>query len=202
MKTTKFFPIVLLALSAAFLLTSCDEAAKIQIEMPDVSLDIPVEPTGVVDPKSSFKMQTQKTEGERISFSGKYSLNLNDPMFADIKEYVDGNNDITFLLKGAKLLAKDTDYTIYNFTSIAKDGDGNEIGSFGPIASIDINTDYEKALTAYLNKILKAVQSNKTIDIEVSGAIDDPGLSQAEIFIISYMLNLVAEVDIKKTVAL
>lgn len=197
---TKVFSIVLLAISAAFLLTSCDESPAITIELGEVSLDMPLELDSDEASEKMMKLRSYTEEDGTHTFHGKLeSLSLDDAMFDEIQSYIDAKDDIKFVLSTIKLfVSSDFEYKITNFTSTTVGL--TEEYTFSK-DEISINKEYtDKALTEYINNIFSAIQSGENFGIEVSGTVDNPELTAGQtIGILNYMLKLAAEIDTNVT---
>jgi hypothetical protein len=199
MKKLKLFG-MLFAFVALF--ASCDENQTISIPLDKVSFEIPLELDGQPTLRS-----TSTDESYILSFSGIFEgLSLNADLFDGIRDYVDANEQIKLVLKKVELLVTPhaiVEYSIQSFTSTASVVGSNEEYTFST-ENLNVNEAMvnDAELTTYLNQILTAIQNGKTLDIKVSGTVENysqtvPTVAPiTQIGFAKFILDLVAEIKL------
>ncbi|MDR1683595.1 MAG: hypothetical protein LBS25_09480 [Candidatus Symbiothrix sp.] len=188
MKGIKIFLLVFAA--SAFMLTSCGDTV-IEIPLGDVSLDIDLD----VDETAQSSLRSDEL---LIPFSGSYTLDLNDPIFAPIASYVSENRNIRLVVKSVSLLInpvrQDLDFKIYDFKSQTFAGDTRldvfelkEVAVKGPVS--------DALLTIFVNNLFTAVQSGQAVTISIAGKVTPDAIDETKVAIAKFLLGIVAEID-------
>ena len=200
--------IVLLALSTAFLLTSCDESPAITMELGDVSLELPIElelPDMAEEGSGVMKMRTYTNDEQQLAFSGEIEeLSLEHEMFNQIKEDIQAGNVTKLILNAVKLQILPKANLEYTISDIQCTTIGLAEELVLQIENIEIDTDYSSPeLTEYIESILNTIQEGETIGLKMSGVINNINqidgeydLTDGEIGVVKFLLNMAAKISI------
>ena len=170
---------------------SCDKIDNLtseEIELGEVSIDIPVD---------FNSPSTLKSANEFVSFSGQsLPLNLQSSMFQKIQDY--NVSSIVFIVTDVKIKITTTGEsgtTVKDFTSNTT-GAGN-VFSYKKEGNINLGVEFgDTKLTDYMKSIFAAIQSNKTVIVDVAGQTDiDPSkISEGEITVVTMIPTLKAKI--------
>ncbi|GHU67132.1 hypothetical protein FACS189413_01350 [Bacteroidia bacterium] len=206
MKRVKFFTFAVFTF-VLFMMTSCDEATTITIPLEGMEFDIPL----VVDVEAAAKSSLRADELVRVPFTGSYTLNLADPMFEPIRQHIEDNSKIKFVVTSVLMtleasLKDELEFNVYDFNAKFESIYGS--GEFSLSQPVKTNQKIEDPeMTAFINNFLTAVLSHSEVTIFVSGLVDQEGVEaaiaagQTALAFAKFFVGLEAQIDVANTIS-
>lgn len=197
MKTIKFI-FFSLCFVAAVSFYSCEDLGNgegtIEVELDDVSFDIPVD--------LSSDASLRSANADFTSFSGQSGpISLQSAMFEKIKGY--SASAIVLVVSDVKVkitTTSESGTTVKEFTSNTLEN-GSTLYSYEAGDDIELNKDFSDAeLTKYMKNILLAIQSGKTVNIDVAGLTDivPSAIEGVDLTVVSIIPTLTAKISVTK----
>ena len=178
-----------------------DEFSTVEVELGEVSFDIPL---SLDAEKASSQIKRMDTDGF-VPFSGQSKeISLNSSMFGDLQKY--NGNQITLLVSSVTIkitVSNGSGTIVKDFTTTAKEKDVAEIlSSYNKSEEISLggNGFSDSKLTAYMANIFTAIQDGKTVVVDAKGKtnIVPDDIEEATVAVATIIPTLKAEVKLLK----
>jgi len=199
MKNVKF--LFLAMFGVMFMMTSCDgledgleDILTVTVPLEGVSLDIPLEVDETPMPSASMRSD------DLVPFKGTYPLDLNDPMFKDIRQYIDDNRTFTLAVTMVKILVTpltaEMNFRVEDFKAEAF-VDGKPVFEF-KFSPIQLNTAVANSmLDIFANQLFEKLQNRQPVTINVSGYVKQSDVIEfgKQLGFVKFVLDLAAKID-------